>query len=59
MKPLLTTIFLQSIYNKEKKKRYNKIRLMKGVVGASGLYYDSAIAKEEVKWNEKLHIEMP
>ena len=32
---------------------------MNGVVGASGLYYDSAIAKEEVKWNEKLHIEMP
>ena len=31
---------------------------MNGVVGASGLYYDSAIGKEEVKWNEKLHIEM-
>ena len=31
---------------------------MNGVVGPSGLCYDSAIAKEDVKWNEKLSIEM-
>lgn len=35
IKPLLTAIFVQSNYNK--KKIYNKIRLMNGVVGASGL----------------------
>ena len=46
IKPLLTAIFVQSNYNK--KKICNKIRLMNGVVGASGLCYDSAITKEDV-----------
>ena len=36
IRPLLTAIFVQSNYNK--KKIYNKIRLMNGVVGASGLW---------------------
>lgn len=31
---------------------------MNGIVGASGFYHDSAMTKEDVKWKEKLHIEM-
>ena len=30
--PLLTTIFLQSIYNKIKKKNYNEVTVINGVV---------------------------
>lgn len=55
IKLLLTTIFLQSISNKIKKKNYNEVRLINCVVAAWGLSYDSVIIRRTLTERKSAH----